>query len=316
MPSVTFGLNTCYATKRWPEPAEWAAIAARLGVRHVQFSFDLLDPLLNGDAAAYAEARRSCERLGIEITSAFTGLIGYSQNSLAHPSEHVRDRARAWFEAAIEATAILGAHGLGGHIGAMSVAQHADPAARQLAIDRTVAAVRGLADRAAERGLEFLLWEIMPVAREYPSRLDDTADLVARLAGTAVPVELCLDLGHMCAHDATGADRDPFAWLERLGAHTRCVHLQQTDGQMDRHWPFTAEFNAQGIVQADRVIGLVSQFDRDEVELMLEPMFAFETADQDVAAALADSVEFWRPALARVGGGGLEPAAPATTLEA
>jgi hypothetical protein len=77
---------------------------------------------------------------------------------------------------------------------------------------------------------------------------------------------------------------------------------------MDRHWPFTAEFNAQGIVRADHVIDLVARFDRDEVELMLEPMFAFEAADQEVVDALADCVEFWRPALARVGGGALEPA--------
>ena len=152
----------------------------------------------------------------------------------------------------------------------------------------------------------------MPVAREYPSTLDETQELVERLAGTAVPVELCLDLGHMCAHGAAGDDRDPFAWLERLGAHTRCVHLQQTDGVMDRHWPFTAEFNAQGIVAADRVIDIVAGFDRDEVELMCEPMFAFEAADDDVVTALAETVDFWRPALNRVGGAGLDPAAPAT----
>ena len=315
MPSVTFGLNTCYAVKRWPEPEVWSAVARGLGVRHVQYSFDLLDPVLNGDAAGYAATRRACEANGVAIDSAFTGLIGYSQNSLSHPSAAVRDRARAWFEAAIDASAVLGARGLGGHIGAVSVRQHADPAARSAAIDDTVEAVRRLADHAARRGLAFLLWEIMPVAREYPSRLDETQELIERLDGAAVPVELCLDLGHMCAHGADGPDRDPFAWLERLGAHTRCVHLQQTDGVMDRHWPFTAEFNAQGIVHADRVVDLVAAFDRDEVELMCEPMFAFEAADDDVARALADTVEFWRAALGRVGGGGLAEAAPSTSKE-
>ena len=44
MASVRFGLNTCFAVKRWPEPDEWARIAADLGVRYVQFSFDLADP--------------------------------------------------------------------------------------------------------------------------------------------------------------------------------------------------------------------------------------------------------------------------------
>jgi sugar phosphate isomerase/epimerase len=281
----------------------------------VQYSFDLLDPLLNGDAGGYADTRRACEANGVEIDSAFTGLIGYSQNSLSHPAAAVRDRARTWFEAAIDAAAVLGARGLGGHIGAVSVRQHADAAVRRAAIDGTVEAVRRLADHAANRGLEFLLWEVMPVAREYPSTLDETQELVERLAGTAVPVELCLDLGHMCAHGAEGDDRDPFAWLERLGAHTRCVHLQQTDGVMDRHWPFTAEFNAQGIVEADRVIDIVAAFDRAEVELMCEPMFAFEAADDDVVAALAETVDFWRPALNRVGGAALDPATTATPKE-
>ena len=315
MPSLTFGLNTCYAVKRWPEPDAWSGFARDLGVRHVQYSFDLLDPLLNGDPAGYADTRRACEANGVEIDSAFTGLIGYSQNSLSHPAAAVRARARTWFEAAIDASVVLGARGLGGHIGAISVRQHADPAARSAAIDDTVEAVRRLADHAASRGLEFLLWEIMPVAREYPSRLDETQELIARLDGTAVPVELCLDLGHMCAHGAEGDDRDPFAWLERLGAHTRCVHLQQTDGVMDRHWPFTAPFNAQGIVRAEQVVDLVTGFDRAEVELMCEPMFAFEASDSDVAAALAETVEFWRPALGRAGGAGLEPAAPSAAKE-
>jgi hypothetical protein len=116
----------------------------------------------------------------------------------------------------------------------------------------------------------------------------------------------------MCAAGASGPDRDPFAWLARFGGSTRCVHLQQTDGVMDRHWPFTDEFNRQGIVRAEHVIDLVAAFPRAEVELMCEPMFPFEAADDEVLAALGDCVEFWRPALERVGGGGLAPATTAS----
>lgn len=311
MPNLTFGLNACYAIKRWPEPEEWSRIAAGLGVRNVQFSFDLLDPVLVRDEGVFVDTRRASEANGVAISSAFTGLIGYSQNSLAHPSEVVRTRAREWFEAAIDATALLGARGVGGHIGAMSARQYADPAARETAIAHTLDAVRLLAERAASRKLEFLLWEIMPVAREWPSALEETEALMERLHGqTAVPVELCLDLGHACAHGATGDDRDPFAWLERLGRYTPCVHLQQTDGEYDRHWPFTAEFNAQGIVEADRVVEIVSRFPRENVELMIESMYAFEAADDDVLAALDESVRFWRPALETIGGAALAAPAP------
>lgn len=40
----TFGLNTSFAIKRWPEPERWAALTRQIGVDLMQFSFDLLDP--------------------------------------------------------------------------------------------------------------------------------------------------------------------------------------------------------------------------------------------------------------------------------
>ena len=245
-----------------------------------------------------------CEQHGIKITSAFTGLISYSQNSLGHPDTIMRERARDWYRAAIDAAATLGARGVGGHIGALSVRQFDDPRERERAIADIIASVRVLAEHAAARKLDFLLWEVMPVAREYPSELDATEELMATLDGsTAVPVALCLDMGHACAAGASERDRDPYAWLERLGRYTQVVHLQQTDGLGDRHWPFTAEFNQQGIVEPDRVVDLVAGFQREAVELMLEPMFAFEAEDAQVLADLRESVAFWEPALRRLGTG-------------
>jgi D-erythrulose 1-phosphate 3-epimerase len=87
----------------------------------------------------------------------------------------------------------------------------------------------------------------------------------------------------------------------RLGRFTRVVHLQQTDGLYDRHWPFTARFNEQGIIDPQRIVDVVREFDRDDIELMLEPMHAFEATDQQVVEDLAESVSFWEPWLDRVG---------------
>jgi sugar phosphate isomerase/epimerase len=301
MPSVVFGLNTCFAVKRWPEPEEWAPIAASMGVEHVQFSFDLIDPILAGDERLYHDTREICEQHGITITSAFTGLISYAQNSLGHPSETIRERAQDWFRSAIDAAAALGAPSVGGHIGALSVRQFNDPAQRGRTVAGIVDSVRALAEYAAERDLRSLLWEVMPVAREYPSELDAAEELMATLdSTTAVPVVLCLDMGHACAAGASELDRDPYLWLERLGDYTQVVHLQQTDGLGDRHWPFTAEFNQQGIVDPDRGVDLVAGFDRETVELMLEPMFAFEAEDAQVLADLRESVAFWQEALRRL----------------
>jgi sugar phosphate isomerase/epimerase len=301
MPAIVFGLNTSYAVKRWPEPDEWSRIAASSGVSAAQFSFDLLDPMLANEERIFTETRTACEANGITITSTFTGLVSYAQNVLGHPDALMRRRAQEWYAAAIDATAWLGARGVGGHMGAMSVRQFADPSERSRAVERVVDSVRLLAERAAARQLDFLLWEVMPVAREFPADLESTEQLMSELEGTtAVPVELCLDLGHACLAGASGEERDPYQWLERLGRFTRVVHLQQTDGAADRHWPFTAEHNVQGIVDPERVVDLVRAFDRDTVELMIEAMFAFEAPDEQVLADVRESVAFWAPALARL----------------
>ena len=298
MPTVTFGVNTCFAVKRWPEPAEWTRVLADLGVTHAQFSFDLADPVLVGDPKMYDETRRICDAAGIDITSAFTGLIQYSQNLLGHPGEAVRARTLDWYRAAIDATAVLGASAVGGHVGALTVRQYRDPAERRDGIVRIIDGVCDLARHAAKRGVESLLWEIMPVAREYPADLEAAEELMARLSGaTAIPVELCLDMGHACAAGAAGADHDPYAWLERLGRHTRVVHVQQTDGIGDRHWPFTPEFNEQGIVDPERVVELVSRFERTTVEIVLEAIWPFEADDDAVLSDLRSSVRHWEPAL-------------------
>ena len=47
MTNIRLGINNAFASKRWPEPMAWSRlIAGDLGLTEVQFSFDLLDPLL------------------------------------------------------------------------------------------------------------------------------------------------------------------------------------------------------------------------------------------------------------------------------
>jgi sugar phosphate isomerase/epimerase len=187
--------------------------------------------------------------------------------------------------------------GAGGHIGAISARAFEDADDRRRAIDRIVEAVLRLSEIGRREGLKFLLCEPMPVAREYPARLEEVQDLLDRVSDAAIPVKLCLDLGHACLAGATSEDRDPYHWLRQVGWAAHTIHLQQTDGEFDRHWPFTAQFNANGIIDPHRVMDIVRTLPQERVELMLECMHAFEAPDEQVAADLAESVEFRRPAL-------------------
>src|SRR5213078_3024905 len=113
-----------------------------------------------------------------------------------------------------------------------------------------------------------------------------------------VPVTLCLDVGHQCVPGTSGDDRDPYAWLERLGARAPVVQLQQSDGVADHHWPFTPELNATGVITAERVLAALDRSGAAEVTLLLEIIPPFEQDDDEALAGLRASARYWRDALA------------------
>jgi hypothetical protein len=116
-----------------------------------------------------------------------------------------------------------------------------------------------------------------------------------------VPIRLCLDVGHMCVPGTSGPDRDPYSWLRDLGRAAPVIQLQQSDPDGDHHWPFTAQRNAVGRIDADRVLAALDQGGVDETALVVEVIPAFEQDDAGVLDDLAASVDYWREALVRCG---------------
>ncbi len=297
MTDLTFGLNLNFAVKRWPEPQVWALVVRAVGVTQVQFAFDMWDTSFASGLDDYDHIREAVNAEGVEVHSAFSGFIVYSQNQLGHPDAGVRERSEARYREMIRASERLGARAFGGHIGAMSTSVFADSDARKAAIDNTVAAVLRLSEEAERAGLEALLWEVMAVEREWPATREATAEMLDRCSAAAVPVELCLDVGHAVVAGTEGDDRDPYVWLREFLPRTWCLHLQQTDGVLDRHWPFIAEHNAEGLITPARVMQEVQRCGRESLEMMLEPIPAVELADDQVIAEMRESIDYWRPAL-------------------
>ena len=139
--------------------------------------------------------------------------------------------------------------------------------------------------------------ENLAAARE-PSTMAMLSSLLTGGGTERVPVTLCLDVGHMCVPGTSGAERDPYAWLERLGSAATVVQLQQTDGAADHHWPFTAAANAAGIIDAGRVLAALDRSGAGEVALILEIIPPFEQDDAAVLADLRESAAYWQAALA------------------
>ncbi len=296
MAEIVLGTSNAFALRNWPEPASWVRIISEdIGLEEVQFSFDLLDPMLPepGRSAMCREVVRAADEHGLSITTAFTGLIVYAQNHLAHPNPLVRDRAREWYVGALEVTTALSAEACGGHIGAMSVADFSDEGRRALIQTCTIDAVRGLTGVAAELGLKYLLWELMPTRREPPHTPEEAIDILEAVNdGARVPVRLCFDVGH-CSPTALGRTIDPHEWLERLLPWSPVIHLQQTDGRGDRHWPFSPEYDSVGIIDPGRVVEIAKGSPLERVLLLFEFSHAFDTPDQKIVDDHKWSVDVW-----------------------
>lgn len=301
MPNMHLGINTCFAVKRWPEPQQWLTIVKKeLGLSCCQFSLDLVDPLLDAKAtASYAQAvREQAAANGIFLHSTFTGLAAYSWSQLLHPDKPIREAAMRWYERAIDFTAQLGALGAGGHLGALSAQDSNDEIRKHSLLTEMRERLAALSRYAAQRGLQFLLFENMAVPREFGHSIDEAQSLANLHVRGGVPLVLCLDVGHPCAlHTGTTSD-DYLAWFPQSWPHTPVVHLQQTDHTGDHHWPFTPEYNSKGIIRAESVLRAIQQWPKDvDVYLFLEPIHPFEATDETVLHDLRQSVQYWQSAM-------------------
>ena len=300
---VRLGVNTCFAVKRWPRPADWAPIVRdRLGLGLVQHSLDLVN-LDAGPAGidGQAEAIRTAARAhGLDVQSTFTGLAAYSSNMLLDPEPSRREEGAGWFERAIAFSAMIGAGATGGHVGAYSVGDWRSADRRAALWKELKVSLERLAGDARREGLECLVVENLAAARE-PSTMAMIRDLLTDGDAGHVPIQLCLDVGHMCVPGTTGQDRDPYAWLRALGGSAPMIQLQQSDEHGDHHWPFTPERNVAGRIDADRVIGALGESGADKSLLLLEVIPPFEADDDSVLDDLEVSVEYWREAIDRQG---------------
>ena len=99
-------------------------------------------------------------------------------------------------------------------------------------------------------------------------------------------------MGHQCVRGAP--DKDPYTWLKQFTPVSSVVHIQQTDGVLDHHWPFIPEYNRRGIIEPQKVIQAINESGAKEVVLMLEVVHAFEEDENKVLSDIKESVNYWK----------------------
>ncbi|WP_139997877.1 sugar phosphate isomerase/epimerase family protein [Paenibacillus paridis] len=294
MANLKLGINLGFAINKYVEPEVWTRIVAEdLGIKYVQFVADLLNVFLPPDIVdRQVERINECtQKHDLAITSTFTSAFT-RVNHFMHPDADTRKAWLNWFKRFANISVQMGARTTGSHFGILTFADYDDVRRREFIIEEGIKNWQELSWYCKELGMEYLNFEPMSIPREMANTVEDTKELLARLNdGAGIPFKVCLDVGH-APHPN---DRDPYRWVRELGSVSPIIHIQQTEKDHSRHWPFTEEYNKLGIIHGEPLIEAIKQSGATEAEIIFELSHreAWSTEFRIIQDHI-ESVNYWR----------------------
>lgn len=305
MTEILLGVNNCFAIGRYPEPEEWLRIIKKeLGLEHVQFSYDLLDPIIIEKDIFESKCRyikQLADDFGVYIDTAINGEAIHKFNCLLDPDPGLRRCYLRWYESMIRAGALLGVEGTGVYFGSLSRRDSENPVRRNYLINMLLEEIDYLTSIGKESGQKYFLWEPMSIPREIPSTIDETKEMIERAnRNSQLPVRLCLDVGHGYIRSKDKRDSDAYAWIKELAHLSPVIHMQQTDGKESRHWPFTEKYNKIGVITPEKVFESIEESGSKKITIVFEFFYsAHAIPDENSLDNLKSSVEYWQKAIQR-----------------
>jgi D-erythrulose 1-phosphate 3-epimerase len=296
----TLSVNTNPLVNRFAEPEEFVAVLAEeIGIRHIQLVHEFINPSWDvktirrlTDRMARALAAKSAK-----ITSAMTGPYG-RLNHFGHPDAEVRAYYVQWFKTFADIAADLGCPAIGTQFVILTYRDHDDPQRYRAIMDTALQCWRDVAEHAQARGLRYLFWEPMSVSRELGHTLQATQDLQDWIDAARLPIPLVpmVDIDHGDVSSSNERDVDPYAWAKDFAKRSPIIHIKQSTMNKGGHWPFTAQYNANGRITPQQLLDAVRAGGGGDNELCLELAFRErEPTDRSVVAALKESVAYWSP---------------------
>jgi len=295
MAKIYLGFNCNCFTNRYDEPEVWPALCRKMGVRQVMFNIDLIDPYWPWEVQKALADRtlEACRHSGVTIRAGFGGHHGH-QHYLGHPDPAVRREAESFFRRAIKLVAYLGGKSFGTCFAIQTVRTDGDARLRQEIMEDALAAYERLAVYGKEEGLAAMAYEMTSIPRETCATFAENDYVLGRCRDFAIPMRVCLDLGHRNIA-GTPEEADHLAWIRRYGKVCDVIDCQQTDLGASRHWPFTPEFNAKGVIRGAQVVQAIHDSGADEVLLAFElRAAAYHPQEYRYLDELQASVDYWR----------------------
>ena len=288
---MKLGLNLSFATKRWMRPEILALmIKNNFNIKYIQFTWDLIDPWWPAEQrdALAKQWSKAFKKEGLIITGTFGGLASYTYAQLLAPTHEQRKISFEFFKRGIDLTAAIGADTVGSPIGGMSHEDAVDEKKRVELYAIALDYIRQLAAYAKLKGLKKILIEPTPLITEFPHSPDTSVKLMKDLEGkTDVPVRLLIDWGHALLKPLLKDEADMVLWLKKCYPYVDAIHIQQTDGVLDRHWDFTSD----GIVTPDLIKKVTKECGADDLIQYVEVIYPFEATDEHVFSNIKKTMD-------------------------
>lgn len=289
---MKLGLNLSFAVKRWIEPERLAKLIKNdFGVDHIQFTWDLIDPWWPEEQRKIMaqEYKTAFEKAGVTVDATFGGLSSYSYAHLLAPSEIQREIAFSFFKRAIDLTIELGAEVMGTPVGGMSYDDARNPERREDLYKEMLQYIRKLAEYGKTRGLKEIHIEATPLITEFPHSPQVSIQMMKDLEGTEIPVKLLIDWGHALYKPLLKEEADINLWFQKCAPYIGSIHLQQTDGLLDRHWDFT---HKDGIITPELIKDAVKKANLENITQYLEVVTIFEEDDDKVYEGMKKTMDY------------------------
>ena len=283
--TLDIALNGAFLTRRWENPDNWMRLTRECGFSIHSFCFDVLDPFFSGDKSFLsdeaAKVKVAAEKYGVTLCDAYTGVATHRFHGLSHSDPRAQKRMRQWVSGALHLASEMGAPQVGGHTDAFSCEVLADEAATEAAMVRIIDAYKDICREAKTLNQRAFYSEQMYIPSEVPWTL---AQMERMLIDTntdnpnGCPFRVALDVGHQAGnhYGLSGDDLRYETWLEKFGATSELVHLQQTTRDASHHWPFTPAFNEKGDIEIQTVLDALQtshkNYDASPVASVLAPV--------------------------------------------
>ena len=288
---MKLALNTSFAVKRWMKPEELAAmIKDDFRIDSIQFSWDFIDPWWPEEyrKPMAEQFRKAFEEKGVRIESTFGGNANYAFAHLLAPLKEQRDAAFIFLKRAVDLTRELGSFIMGTPVGALDYSDARNPDRRQALYEEMLSYVRKLAEYGKEKGLKEIHIEPTPLFTEIPYDIEGSVKMMQDLSDSAIPVKLLVDWGHALFKPLLKEQADIRLWFNTCAPYIGSIHLQQTDGEWDRHWDFTKE----GMITPELIKEATHDAGLDEIPQYLEVVTIYEDDDDAVYERMKKTMDY------------------------